>query len=139
MTSHCPRASIPEGITELWKKYFLAKDSHDLTIETGDGQVTAHAQMLKEASPVVRAMLESPMKEGQTHWIEVKDTSSSAVSLFLEFLGDATQECFQSLPLSSPMSNFKPARLMQNQCKHVFRTIPNMRSCMSLSLIYFSS
>ena len=80
--------AIPEGITELWKKYFLAKISHDLTIETADGNVTAHAQMLKEASPVVRAMLESPMKESQAQRIEMTDTASRAVSLFLEFLGD---------------------------------------------------
>ena len=82
------KVPINEGIAELWEKYLSAKDAHDLTIETGDGKVTAHAQMLKEASPVVRAMLESPMKEGLAQRIEVKDTSSSAVSLFLEFLGD---------------------------------------------------
>ena len=83
------KVSINEGIAELWEKFLSAKTSHDLTIETADGQVTAHAQMLKEASPVVRAMLESPMKEGQAQQIKVNDTSSSAVSLFLEILGDA--------------------------------------------------
>ena len=82
-----PKVSIDEGIAELWEKYFSAKDAHDLTIETADGEVTAHAQMLKEASPVVRAMLASPMKEGQGQLIEVKDTSSGAISLFLEILG----------------------------------------------------
>ena len=88
-SSHRPKVSIDEGIAELWEKFLSAKTSHDLTIETADGKVTAHAQMLKEASPVVRAMLESPMKEGQAQRIEVKDTSSGAVSLFLEILGDA--------------------------------------------------
>ena len=82
-----PRVSIHEGIAELWEKSLAAKDSHDLTIETADGVVTAHAHMLKAASLVVRAMLESPMKEGKTQRIEIKDMSSKAVSLFLEILG----------------------------------------------------
>jgi hypothetical protein len=71
----------------LWEKSLAAKDSHDLTIETADGVVTAHAHMLKAASLVVRAMLESPMKEGKTQRIEIKDMSSKSVSLFLEILG----------------------------------------------------
>ena len=82
-----PRVSIHEGIAQLWEKSLAAKDSHDLTIETADGMVTAHAHMLKAASSVVAAMLASPMKEGQAQRIEVKDTSGKAVSLFLEMLG----------------------------------------------------
>ena len=87
------RVSIHEGIAHLWEKSLLAKDSHDLTIETADGQVTAHAHMLKEASSVAKAMLESPMKEGKAQRIEVKDTSSSAVSLFLEILYTCSAHC----------------------------------------------
>ena len=78
------RVSIDEGIAELWEKSLAAKDSHDLTIETADGLVTAHAHMLKAASSVVAAMLESPMKEGKNQRIEVKDAPNQAVSLFLE-------------------------------------------------------
>ena len=88
--NHRPKVSIDEGIAELWERCLTAKSTHDLTIETADGQVTAHAHMLKEASPVVRAMLASPMKEGQAQRIEVKDSSSAAVSLFLEILGEVT-------------------------------------------------
>ena len=82
-----PRVPIDEGIAELWEKSLAAKESHDLTIETADGLVTAHAHMLKAASSVVAAMLASPMKEGQAQRIEVKDAASNAVSLFLEMLG----------------------------------------------------
>ena len=82
-----PRVSIHAGIAELWEKSLAAKESHDLTIETADGLVTAHAHMLKAASSVVTAMLESPMKEGQARRIEVKDAARNAVSLFLEMLG----------------------------------------------------
>eukprot|EP00435_Cladocopium_sp_Y103_P052863 s2633_g16.t1 len=80
------RVPIDEGIAELWEKSLAAKDSHDLTIETADGLVTAHAHMLKAASSVVTAMLESPMKEGKAYRIEIQDTPSKAVSLFLEIL-----------------------------------------------------
>lgn len=92
-----PRVSVPEGITELWEKSLAAKGSHDLTMETADGIVTAHAHMLKAASSVVAAMLESPMKEGKFQWIEVKDTSSKAVSLFVEILGNAIWPQFSCL------------------------------------------
>jgi len=84
-----PRVSIHEGIAELWETSLAAKDSHDLTIETGDGVVTAHVHMLKASSSVVTAMLESPMKEGKTARIEIQDTSGKAVSLFLEILSGA--------------------------------------------------
>ena len=70
----------------IWEKFLHATASHDLDIEAADGRVTAHAQMLMEASPVVQAMLVSPMKERQTKQIKLKDTSSSAVTLFLEVL-----------------------------------------------------
>ena len=80
------RVSVHEGLAELWEKYLAAKTSHDLTFKTADGEVTAHAQILKEASSVISAMLASPMKEGQAQAIWVKDASSSGVSLFLEML-----------------------------------------------------
>ena len=85
-----PRVSIDQGIAELWEKSLAARDSHDLTIVTADGVVTAHAHMLKAASLVVTAMLGSPMKEGKAYRIEIKDASSKALSLFLETLGGTT-------------------------------------------------
>eukprot|EP00438_Fugacium_kawagutii_P021078 Skav205901 [mRNA] locus=scaffold123:296449:297252:+ [translate_table: standard] len=81
-----PRASVDEGIVELWEKYLHDTASHDLTIEAADAKVTAHSGMLKQASPVVQAMLASPMAEGKSQRIQVKDTSSSAVTLFLQAL-----------------------------------------------------
>ena len=80
------RVSVLEEIAELWEKQLAAKASHDLTFKTADGEVTGHAQMLKDASSVISAMLASTMKEGQARTIEVKDTNSSSVSLFLERL-----------------------------------------------------
>eukprot|EP00435_Cladocopium_sp_Y103_P009738 s282_g2.t1 len=80
------RVVVDEGILENWEKFLHATESHDLTIEAADGCVTAHAQMLKEASPVVQAMLGSPMKEREAQQIQLSDTSSSAVRLVLETL-----------------------------------------------------
>eukprot|EP00438_Fugacium_kawagutii_P021958 Skav208054 [mRNA] locus=scaffold1124:149495:150502:- [translate_table: standard] len=81
-----PRASVREGTVEIWEKFLHATASHDLTIEAADGQVTAHSGMLQEASPVVQAMLASPMTEGKSQRIQLKDTSRSAIALFLEVL-----------------------------------------------------
>ena len=86
------RVSVHEGVAELWEKCLVAKASHDLTFKTADGEVTAHAHMLKEASSVISAMLASTMKEGQVRTIEVKDTNSSSVSLFLEILYTCSTE-----------------------------------------------
>jgi len=80
------RVIVDEGILENWEEFLHATESHDLTIEAADGHVTAHAQMLKQASPVVQAMLGSPMKERQSQQIQLRDTSSSAVRLVLETL-----------------------------------------------------
>ena len=108
------RVPIDEGIAELWEKSLAAKESHDLTIETADGLVTAHAHMLKAASAVVTAMLDSPMKEGKAQRIEVKDASSKAVSLFLEMLVGQfliTHVCFHhhsTHSLTGPSSCLRP-------------------------------
>ena len=68
---HDARVPVHDAIIELWEKYLAASATHDLTIDTADGLVTAHAQMLKGASAVVAAMLESPMQEGQCQRIQV--------------------------------------------------------------------
>jgi len=80
------KLAIDEDIVDLWENLLLATDSHDLTIDTAEGPVTAHAQMLKAASPVARAMLESSMKERQTQRIQLNDTPREAVALLLEIL-----------------------------------------------------
>ena len=80
------KASVHEGIVDIWEKSLRATASHDLTIEASDSEVTAHTHMLMEASPVVRAMLGSTMREGKSQRIQLHDTGSSAVTLFLEAL-----------------------------------------------------
>ena len=57
-----------------------------MTFATGDGHVIAHDLPLIAASPVLKAMLESPVMGAQTKRIAVKDASSEGVSLFLDIL-----------------------------------------------------
>lgn len=64
----------PSRTPRIWEKFLHATASHDLTIETADGCVTAHAQMLQEASPVVQAMLGAPMREQKTQHIQLPDS-----------------------------------------------------------------
>ncbi|CAK9096604.1 unnamed protein product [Durusdinium trenchii] len=81
-----PWAEQNDGILENWERCLRATCSHDLTLDTADGPVTAHAVILKEASPVIKAMLGSPMKEQETQHVQVKDSPKAGVSLFLETL-----------------------------------------------------
>ncbi|CAK9010645.1 unnamed protein product [Durusdinium trenchii] len=80
------KVAIDQSVVELWERVLDATASHNLTFETADGPVTAHAHVLMEASPVLKAMLDSSMKEGETRRIQVKDSPSRGVSLFLETL-----------------------------------------------------
>ena len=55
-----------------------------MIFEASDGEVSAHDHALAVASPVLKAMLESAMKEGTSRRIQSKDSSASGVSLFLD-------------------------------------------------------
>lgn len=80
------KAIIDESLVERWERIFHDISSHNVTFETADVPVTAHDWMLKEASPVLKAMLQSSLQEGQKQCIQVADSPSLAVSLFLEIL-----------------------------------------------------
>ena len=80
------KAIVDESLVERWERIFHDISSHNVTFETADVPVTAHDWMLKEASPVLKAMLQSSMQEGQEQCIHVADSPSLAVSLFLEIL-----------------------------------------------------
>lgn len=95
------RISIRQGIVDLWERCLMDTSSQDLTFNTADGEVTAHSHVLAQASPVVAAMLSSPMKEGQKCLIEVKDASSNSVSLFLELLGQSTKSSHSDFAVAS--------------------------------------
>ena len=58
--------------------------THNLIFETAGREVSAHEHMLLLASPMLNAMLQSIMKEGSSKRIQVRDSSESGVSLFLD-------------------------------------------------------
>eukprot|EP00438_Fugacium_kawagutii_P020955 Skav211846 [mRNA] locus=scaffold305:845915:847355:+ [translate_table: standard] len=77
---------VDQSIVDLWERILGSTSSHDVNFLTADATVSAHSLVLQEASPVLKAMLSSCMKEGKTGQIEVRDASSSALRLFLEIL-----------------------------------------------------
>ncbi|CAE7452894.1 klhl36 [Symbiodinium sp. CCMP2456] len=84
-----PRAAevtVPQGTFDLWESMRDLTTSHSVIFECSDGKVSAHDQILMLASPVLTAMLTSAMKEGSSWLIQVKDSSYSGVSLFLDVL-----------------------------------------------------
>jgi len=78
--------TVPRSTLDLWESMRDSKTSHNVIFESSDGRVSAHDQILMFASPVLKAMLTSTMKEGSSWCIQVKDSSSSGVSLLLDLL-----------------------------------------------------
>mmetsp|Transcript_40306 Transcript_40306/g.94407 ORF Transcript_40306/g.94407 Transcript_40306/m.94407 type:complete len:339 (+) Transcript_40306:163-1179(+) len=81
-----PRVAINPGVLDRWEKVLEMTETHNVTFETADGEVTAHDILLMASSPVLRVMLESSMVEGKQKRIKVKDAASGGVSLFVEML-----------------------------------------------------
>ncbi|CAE7484642.1 BT2 [Symbiodinium natans] len=81
-----PTVPMRQSVVEVWESVRNMTATHNVIFETADGQVTAHDVVLLAASPVLKAMLESSMKEGSSKRISVEDSSSSGVSLFLDML-----------------------------------------------------
>ncbi|CAE7837871.1 klhl36 [Symbiodinium sp. CCMP2592] len=77
---------IHADVVRLWEISRETTSTHNVVFQTEDGEVSAHDHILIAASPVLKAMLESPMREGSTKCIPVKDSSSAGVSLFLDLL-----------------------------------------------------
>ncbi|CAE7270533.1 unnamed protein product, partial [Symbiodinium microadriaticum] len=71
---------------DQWEAVLEMTDTHNVTFETADGEVTAHDHILMATSPVLKAMLQSTMKEGSNKRVQIKDSPSAGVSLFLEML-----------------------------------------------------
>lgn len=78
--------AVPQSIVDLWECMRDLTASHNVIFESSDGEVAANEHMLSVASPVLKAMLESAMTEGTSRRIQVKDSLSSGISLFLDVL-----------------------------------------------------
>jgi len=78
------RLEIPESIVDLWDR-ILHGSYGDLTIKARSGEVIqkVHAAVFSEISPVTKAMLAAPMREGKDFTIELDD-DAAAVKLFFK-------------------------------------------------------
>ena len=65
---------------DQWEAVLEMTDTHNVTFETADGEVTAHDHILMATSPVLKAMLQSTMKEGSNKRVQIKDSPSAGAS-----------------------------------------------------------
>ncbi|CAE6956150.1 unnamed protein product [Symbiodinium sp. CCMP2592] len=68
--SHAADVTVPQSTLSLWESMRDLTSSHNVIFEGSDGEVTAHDQILMLASPVLKAMLQSAMKEGSSRRIQ---------------------------------------------------------------------
>ena len=80
------KAAISTGTLQLWERLRTSAQGQDVTLLCQDGEVLAHAAVLCAASPVLRAMLGSSMREGDERRIELRDSPCAGTSLFLDLL-----------------------------------------------------
>jgi hypothetical protein len=79
--------TVDASVVSMWEDVLADEACQDLTFECeGGSAVGAHALVLSCASPVLRAMVSSRMREGNERKIEVHDSSEAAVKLFLELV-----------------------------------------------------
>eukprot|EP00439_Symbiodinium_sp_Y106_P054300 s201_g7.t1 len=78
--------AVQPRFLDQWEAVLEMTETHNVTFETADGEVTAHDHILMATSPVLKAMLQSTMKEGANKRVQIKDSPSAGVSLFLEML-----------------------------------------------------
>lgn len=76
-----PKVLVPEAVMEAWERVFEeAAVDGDVSLVAADGEeVWAHGHILKASSPVLRAMLRTPLREGQTRRIELPGEPAAAV------------------------------------------------------------
>ena len=70
---------IDAAIVHRWSKLLHDASSHDVTLQTDDGDVGAHVAILALASPVLDRMLSTAMVEGRTKRVAVRDTPKAAM------------------------------------------------------------
>ncbi|CAE7610300.1 dbo [Symbiodinium natans] len=84
--STTPKVGVHHSVCELWESIRELTSTHNVILETSDGEVSAHDHVLMVASPVLKAMLGSSMQEGASRRIPIRDSPSASVSLFLDIL-----------------------------------------------------
>ncbi|CAE7622386.1 KLHL2 [Symbiodinium sp. CCMP2592] len=80
------KIEVDQSVIDRWEAIRSMTATHNVTFDAADGPVTAHDIALMATSPVLSAMLQSCMTEGAGKRIQVKDSSASGVSLFLDLV-----------------------------------------------------
>ncbi|OLQ04656.1 hypothetical protein AK812_SmicGene12235 [Symbiodinium microadriaticum] len=86
MDARRTQASVDQGVINRWEVMRDMTETHNVTFETAGGAVTCHDIVLMAASPVLKALLRSPMKEAASKSIAVEETPRAGVALFLDIL-----------------------------------------------------
>ncbi|CAE7823955.1 klhl36 [Symbiodinium sp. CCMP2456] len=81
-----PKIVVHEGVVNLWESVREMSSTHNVIFETSDGEVSAHDHILMAASPVLKAMLQSAMKEGKDKRVQVRDSTKCGMTLFVDVL-----------------------------------------------------
>ena len=80
------KIAVHRGLMDMWESVRDMTSTHNVIFEAADGEVSAHDHVLVAASPVLKAMLGSTMREGESRRIPVKDSTSSDVSLLVDMM-----------------------------------------------------
>ncbi|CAE7752185.1 unnamed protein product, partial [Symbiodinium sp. KB8] len=100
---------------DQWEAVLEMTDTHNVTFETADGEVTAHDHILMATSPVLKAMLQSTMKEGSNKRVQIKDSPSAGASRLLEsgLLGLLSVDSFAAIAEAAAL---KGLERLQRSC-----------------------
>eukprot|EP00403_Amphidinium_massartii_P004269 CAMPEP_0178382754 /NCGR_PEP_ID=MMETSP0689_2-20121128/6652_1 /TAXON_ID=160604 /ORGANISM="Amphidinium massartii, Strain CS-259" /LENGTH=352 /DNA_ID=CAMNT_0020002959 /DNA_START=85 /DNA_END=1143 /DNA_ORIENTATION=- len=83
------KVGVDPSVLDVWDKLRSDEATHDLVLETEELNVTAHANVLAAASPVVAAMLSSGMGEAISKRVKV-DCPAEGVLLLLDLVYTGT-------------------------------------------------
>ncbi|CAJ1435220.1 unnamed protein product [Effrenium voratum] len=86
-----PVVNVPEAVVEMWERLCADEDSADVQLEVVEKEtepqtLRAHGSVLLTASPVLKALLLAPMKEGRTRNIRVEGVTVESTKLFLQLM-----------------------------------------------------
>ena len=116
--------SVDSGLIDNWSRMRHMIETHNLSFETEEGNVTCHDIVLMAASPVLKAMCTSKMQEGIHKRIRV-EKSAAAVSLFLDILytGSARNDAdyktmLEALDLSHAWDVLSVVQVLSDMLRH---------------------
>eukprot|EP00931_Biecheleriopsis_adriatica_P073529 TRINITY_DN47791_c0_g1_i1.p1 TRINITY_DN47791_c0_g1~~TRINITY_DN47791_c0_g1_i1.p1 ORF type:complete len:357 (+),score=70.07 TRINITY_DN47791_c0_g1_i1:74-1144(+) len=115
------RTTVNTSVVERWAAMLQDTKAGCVDIKAADGTCTVHASMLMCASPVLKALLHTPMQEGLEKSIAVTDCPLAAVNFLMELMytggssEDVTAEtALQTLELAHRWQVDDVVRMVEN-------------------------